>query len=109
MNMWKDVISQLAKAGQILAKWHLASGVTFYMYLPAVSEMGDQTIKVDSDVRFDELVHLDIMKSWKLGRLTVTNELDAVRRALDSARHVRVTELRDGDGIRVSLDTSASR
>jgi hypothetical protein len=106
MNMWKDVISRLAEAGKFLAKWHLASGgVTFYMYLPAVSEMGDQTIKVDSDVRFDELVHLDIMKSWNLGGPTVTNDLDAVRRALDSARHVRVTELRDGDGIRVSLDT----
>ncbi len=72
------------------------------MYVPAAADLGDETVKPDSDVRFEELVQMDIMRSMPLGGLTATNDVDACRRALVSLPRVRVTEV--PDGIQVSLD-----
>jgi len=99
--MWKDALSRLAGVGKVIAQWRLASGVTFFMYVPTASDMGDETLKPDSDVRFDELVQVDILRSVQLGGLTATNDVEACRRALMSIPRVRITEV--SDGIRVSL------
>jgi hypothetical protein len=64
--------------------------------------MGDEAVKPDSDVRFEELVQVDIMRSVPLGGLIATNDVEAYRRALVSIPRVRVTEV--ADGIQVSLD-----
>lgn len=100
--MWKDVITRLASAGKVMAQWRLASGARFFMYVPAAADLGDETLKPDSDVRFEELVQVDIMRSVPLGGLTATNDVEACRRALVSIPRVRVTEV--ADGIQVSLD-----
>ncbi len=99
--MWKDVISKLAHAGKFIAEWKLSSGAAFYMYVPAPGDLGKETIKVDSDVRFDELVQLNIMPVVKLGGLTASNDVDACRVALQDLSYVHVSE-RDG-GISVGL------
>ncbi|WP_447916576.1 hypothetical protein [Delftia acidovorans] len=99
--MWKDVITRLASVGKVMARWRLASGARLYMYVPAAEDMGDETVKPDSDVRFDELVQMDIMESVPLGGLTATNDVEACRRALVSIPRVRVMEV--ADGIQVSL------
>ena len=72
------------------------------MYVPTAANMGDETLKSDSDVRFEELVQVNIMRSVPLGGLTATNDVEACRRALASIPRVRVTEV--ADGIQVSLD-----
>ena len=105
MNMWKDVLTRLAETGKIIAQWQLASGVTFYMYIPAASAMGESTIKPESDVGFDEIVHLDILRSVPLGGLTATNDVEACQRTLTSVRGVLITEV--PGGLRVSLEKPA--
>jgi hypothetical protein len=100
MNMWKDVIGRLASATRVIAEWRLSSGVTFYMYLPTRVEMGDETIKADSDVRFDEINQVTVMRTAKLGGFTAKNDLAACREALTGISSVQLVEL--DEGIRIS-------
>ncbi|WOI46523.1 hypothetical protein [Acidovorax sp. BLS4] len=101
MNHWKDVLAILSDAGHFLAHWHLHSGVAFYMYVPRRMDIGPETVKAVSDVRFEEIARLDIMRSVRLGGLDATNDIDACRRAAASIREVAVEEVEGG--IQLSL------
>lgn len=98
---WKEIIGKLASATKVLAEWRLSSGVNFYMYLPLPFQMGSETIKTDSDIRFDELDKLIILKRMTFGSLAADNDIETCRQILNSARLGKVSEL--GEGICVSL------
>ncbi|GLS93024.1 hypothetical protein GCM10007918_03150 [Piscinibacter gummiphilus] len=100
--MWKDVVTCLASVGKVLAQWRLASGAKFFMYVPAVPDIGAETLRSDSDVRFEELVQVDIMRIVPLGGLTATNDVEACRRALVPIPYVRVKEVADGIQVRLN-------
>ena len=101
MNHWKDVLAKLSDAGPLLAHWHLYSGVAFYMYVPRKPDIGSETVKPDSDVRFEEIARLDIMRSLRLGGLDATNDIDACQRAVASIPEIAVQEIEGG--IQLSL------
>ena len=101
MNHWKDVLAKLSDAERFLAHWHLHSGVAFYMYVPTRTEIGSETLKPDSDVRFEEIACLDIMGSLRLGGLDARNDINACRDALASIPEVAVQEIEGG--IRLSV------
>jgi hypothetical protein len=101
MNHWKIVLAKLSDAGQILAHWHLHSGISFYMYVPRESDLGSETLKPDSDVRFEEIARLDIVRSLRLGGLDATNDIDACRRAVASSHEAALQEMEGG--IQLSL------
>ncbi|MCY1521060.1 hypothetical protein D9M68_558590 [compost metagenome] len=107
MNHWKEVLAKLSDAGHFLAHWHLHSGVAFYMYVPKKPDIGSETLRPDSDVRFEEVARLDIMRSLRLGGLDATNDVDACRRAVASIREVALLEIEGG--IQLSLHDTAVR
>ncbi|MDX4953507.1 hypothetical protein [Delftia acidovorans] len=101
MNPWKHVLAKLSDTGPLLAHWHLYSGVAFYMYVPRKSDIGSETIKPDSEVRFEEIARLDIMRSLRLGGLEATNDLDVCQRAVASIPEIALQEIEGG--IQLSL------
>lgn len=101
MNPWKNVLASLSDAGHFLAHWHLHSGVACYMYVPRRLDIGEETIRAGSDVRFEEIARLDIMCSLRLGGLDASNDIDACRRAAASIGEVAVEEVEGG--IQLSL------
>ena len=66
------------------------------MYVPRRMDMGSDTLKPDSDVRFDEIARLDIMQGLRLGGLDATNDIDACRRVLGSGHEVVLREVEGG-------------
>lgn len=104
--MWKILLAALTETGKVFAQWRVASGVTFYMYVPATADLGTETLTVGSDVRFDELVSLDIRRTVQLGGLAATNNVEACREALEQVSFARVSEI--ADGIRVTTMTKPS-
>ena len=71
------------------------------MYLPRKSDIGSETIKPDSEVRFEEIARLDIMRSLRLGGLEATNDLDVCQRAVASIPEIALQEIEGG--IQLSL------
>lgn len=58
--------------------------------------MGSDTLKPDSDVRFEEIVRLDIMQVLRLGGLDTANDVDACRRVLVSSHEIVLREVEGG-------------
>jgi hypothetical protein len=101
MSHWKNVITQLANAGKILARWHLNSGAAPFMYIPTENILDIDTINPTSDVSFDEITHLDILNSIKVGSITIKNDVDKCKIFLESIAGVRVYSI--AEGIRIEL------
>ena len=82
-----------------MASWQLKSGVTFFMFIPGAEAIGEETITRESDVRFEEIVSLDILGTVKLGGISVSNNIETCRAILESDKTIRVMSI--DEGIRV--------
>lgn len=96
MNPWKEVLVKLSKAGNFLARWHLQSGVEFYMYIPREMDMGSDVVRPGSGVRYEEILSLEIMGFLSLGGLNAANDINACRQALASIHEVSYREIEGG-------------
>jgi hypothetical protein len=102
MDIWKRTLVNLSTVGKVMASWQLESGVTFFMFIPNAEAMGEETITKESDVRFDEIVSLDILNTMQLGGLSVSNDIEMCRVALERDKTIRLVSIQDG--VRVTAD-----
>ncbi len=86
---------------EVIARWRLNSGTTFFMYLPTMDRMGEETITKESDVRFDEILNLYIMNNIKLGKISKSNNIEKCKALLTSLQGVNI--LQSEDGITINL------
>lgn len=100
MDIWKTALSKLISAGKVMATWQLKSGVTFFMFVPSPDVMGDETVTNESDVRFDEIVSLDILEHMQLGAISVSNNVERCRSVLCQAEGLVLSNI--PGGIRVT-------
>lgn len=96
MDNWKRVIVSLSTVGKVMASWQLASGVTFFMFMPSAEAIGEETITKESDVRFEEIVSLDILRTVQLGGLSVSNDIEMCRLALENDKAIRFVSIPQG-------------
>ena len=101
MINWKDVIAQLVNDNEVIARWQLNSGTTFFMYLPTMNRMGDETITKESDVRFDEILNLYIMNNIKLGKISKSNNIEKCKEILTALPGINISQ--SEDGIKINL------
>lgn len=96
MNKWKNILTNLSTAGKFLASWQLESGVTFFMFIPAVEAMAVETLTEESDIRFEDIVSIEILKKLQLGGLWFSNDLTACRLAIERMSEVNVVDVVGG-------------
>jgi hypothetical protein len=107
MSDWKHVLAALSSRGSFVAEWQLHSGVTFFMYIPSVTDLGADTLHRGSATRYCERERITIRHQQKLGRQTADNNVLLCSQLLAAVPGIEVKE--NEDGITVSLSQSSAQ
>jgi hypothetical protein len=79
---WKRTLTALHETS-VLAEWRLASGVQFYMQVPAQERLTEQGVE-GSTVEYAEISALVIRREQPLGGVVTRNDLELVRQKLEA-------------------------
>lgn len=96
MRAWKKIFELLSQ-GEFFARCHTVSGGYYYMYLPKIADIGNDSLCGEYSARYDDISKIEILKFFSHANINIDSDLDLAESYLETLKNVKLQ--RAGDSL----------